>query len=69
MAAGLCGGGMRAVSGRAVKFPVALSFFPNAREQCFKEKLFLFRYALWSEHSKDKKHLLSSVNCEMYQFR
>lgn len=50
-----------------MKFPVALSLSRSAREQCV--KLFLFRYVLRSENSKDKKHLLSRVNCEMYQFR
>lgn len=48
--AGLCGGGMEAVNGWATEFPVALSFFPNAREQCFKEKLFPFSYVLHYEH-------------------
>lgn len=69
MVAGLYGGGTRAVSEWAVNFLVTLSFFPNTGEQCFKEKLVLFTYALQSEYSKDKKDLLSYVNYEMYQFR
>lgn len=33
------------------------------------KKMFLFRYVLQSEYSKDKKDLLPYVNCEVYQFR